>query len=84
MVTRKNGVKVRAVQHALERYVIPSLGRAVRAHDLRRTYAHITQRHGMDWDALRSNLGHSSLRVTEKYVGLAVSWDARIVDWTLP
>ncbi len=84
IVSTKKGITTRAIQKVLGDYVIPSLGRSVCAHDLRRTYAYITQRQGMEWDALRSNMGHSSVRVTEKYVGHAVEWGSRVVTWELP
>lgn len=55
----------------------------VTCHDLRRTYAKICKQSGMSWEALRANMGHSSVTVTEKYVGLDVDWSERVPNWTI-
>lgn len=52
-------------------------------HDLRRTYAKLSKQSGMSWEALRANMGHSSVTVTEKYVGLDVDWSERVPNWTI-
>ena len=56
---------------------------SVTCHDLRRTYAKICKQSGMSWEALRANMGHSSVTITEKYVGLDVDWSERIPNWTI-
>jgi site-specific recombinase XerD len=66
----------RTAQRAIEQY-------GYNAHDLRRTYAKLCQVSGMPWDALRENLGHSSVMVTEKYVGHEVDWSDRMPNWSL-
>ena len=38
----------------------------------------------MSWEALRANIGHSSITVTEKYVGLEVEWSERVPNWEIP
>ncbi len=55
----------------------------ITSHDLRRTYAYLSKRSGMSWEALRLNLGHSSVQVTERYVGTDVNWDERIPSWNI-
>jgi len=52
-------------------------------HDLRRTYAKLCRMSGMSWDALRLNMGHSSITITEKYVGTDVDWDERVPSWSI-
>jgi hypothetical protein len=37
----------------------------------------------MSWDALREQMGHSSVKITEKYVGLEVDWSERKPGWSL-
>lgn len=56
---------------------------AINPHDLRRTYAKLCKQSGMSWEALRANMGHSSVTVTEKYVGLDVDWSERVPNWTI-
>ncbi|NWG15869.1 MAG: hypothetical protein HXY41_04470 [Chloroflexi bacterium] len=34
-------------------------------------------------DERRVNMGHSSVTVTEKYVGLDVDWSERVPNWTI-
>ena len=55
----------------------------INCHDLRRTYAKLCKQSGMSWEALRANMGHSSVTVTEKYVGLEVDWSERVPNWTI-
>lgn len=56
-------------------YPATSNGKAVmvRPHDPRRTYARLCIDSGMDWDALRANLGHKDIVTTQIYVGRATS-----------
>lgn len=42
----------------------------VRPHDLRRTYAKLLYLEGMNLVAIKDNLGHSSIKTTEKYIGV--------------
>src|SRR5687768_5188273 len=37
----------------------------INCHDLRRTYAKLCKQSGMSWKALRANMGHSSVTLTE-------------------
>jgi site-specific recombinase XerD len=55
----------------------------LRPHDLRRTYALLCNQSGMDWDALRANLGHKDLATTQLYVGRATSLAKRVPDWSI-
>ena len=43
--------------------------RAVKPHDLRRTYARNAYDYGMDLERIRQNLGHTSLQTTQTYIG---------------
>lgn len=43
--------------------------RAVKPHDLRRTYARSAYDFGMDLERIRQNLGHASLQTTQTYIG---------------
>ena len=56
---------------------------AVACHDLRRTYAKICKQSGMSWEALRANMGHSSVTITEAYVGKDVDWSERVPNWSI-
>jgi site-specific recombinase XerD len=44
--------------------------RAVKPHDLRRTYARNAYENGMDMERIRQNLGHVSLQTTQTYIGV--------------
>ena len=55
----------------------------INAHDLRRSYAKICKQSGMSWEALRENLGHSSVTITEDYVGHEVVWSERVPNWSI-
>lgn len=61
----------RAIELIMTRYPIVIEGdkRAVRPHDLRRTYAARQYEAGMDLNALRQNLGHSDVKTTLGYIG---------------
>jgi len=52
-------------------------------HDLRRTYAKLSKSAGMSWEALRAQMGHSSVRTTEEYVGKEVDWSERVPNWSI-
>jgi len=75
----------RGAQRAVETYVAEYEGNmvSVNAHDLRRSYAKISKMSGMGWDALRDNMGHSSITITEKYVGRDIDWSQRVPNWTV-
>jgi site-specific recombinase XerD len=51
-------------------------------HDLRRTYAKLCKESGMSWEALREQLGHSSVNITEGYAAHEVDWSQRLPGWT--
>ena len=55
----------------------------VNAHDLRRTFARLCKQSGMSWEALREQMGHSSVKVTEDYVGHDVDWSERVPNWSV-
>jgi len=55
----------------------------VASHDLRRTYAKLCKDNGMSWEALRANMGHSSVMITERYVGKDVDTIERVPNWTI-
>jgi len=78
-------LSTRKAQDAVSGYQAEYEGEMVtiNAHDLRRTYAKLCQQSGMTWEALRANMGHSSVVVTERYVGHAVDWSARIPNWSV-
>jgi integrase len=56
---------------------------AVDCHELRRTFAKLCKQSGMSWDVLREQLGHSSVTVTEDYVGHQVDWSERVPNWSV-
>jgi len=76
-------LSIRGVQRAVEAYEADYNGRleAIAAHDLRRTYAKLCRQAGMSWDAIRENMGHSSVVTTERYVGHEVDWSERVPNW---
>jgi len=78
-------LSVRKVEMAVNSYRADHLGESVviNCHDLRRTYAKLCKQSGMSWEALRANMGHSSVTVTEKYVGLDVDWSERVPNWAI-
>jgi site-specific recombinase XerD len=75
----------RNAMEAVGCYEANYLGRMVEinAHDLRRSYAKICKQSGMSWEALRENLGHSSVTITEDYVGHEVDWSERVPNWSI-
>lgn len=78
-------LSVRGAERAVAAYDAPYRGNMIRvnAHDLRRTFAKICRQSGMSWDALREQMGHSSIKITEDYVGHEVDWSERIPNWTI-
>lgn len=50
-------------------------------HDFRRTYAFLCRQFGMEMDAIREQLGHSSVVTTERYIGHDVDWSHRVPGW---
>lgn len=78
-------LSARKAEEAVSRYPAEYLGQMtpINPHDLRRTYAKLCRQSGMAWEALRANMGHSSVTVTEKYVGLDVDWSERVPNWTI-
>lgn len=78
-------LSLRGGQRAVEAYDADYRGEVIRvnAHDLRRTYAKISKDAGMSWDALRENMGHSSVTITENYVGHEVDWSDRVPNWSI-
>lgn len=78
-------LSARKVEDAINSYQADYMGQTttINCHDLRRTYAKLCKQSGMSWEALRANMGHSSVTVTEKYVGLDVDWTERVPNWTI-
>jgi site-specific recombinase XerD len=78
-------LSVRKVEDAINSYQAEYSGQmtTINCHDLRRTYAKLCKQSGMSWEALRANMGHSSVTMTEKYVGLDVDWIERLPNWTI-
>lgn len=83
--TKSDTLTTRGAHRAIEDYKAEYMGEMVilSPHDLRRTYAKLSKQAGMSWEALRANMGHSSVTVTEKYVGLDVDWSERVPNWTI-
>ncbi|MCA0453429.1 MAG: tyrosine-type recombinase/integrase [Chloroflexi bacterium] len=75
----------RNIEDAVSSYTAEYNGQqvSVACHDLRRTYAKISKQSGMSWEALRANMGHSSVTITEAYVGKDVDWSERVPNWTI-
>lgn len=80
-----NSLTTRNAERAIAEYQAEYQGESVTVspHDLRRTYAKLCKQSGMSWEALRANMGHSSVTVTERYVGYEVDWSDRIPNWTI-
>lgn len=78
-------LSTRNAQVAIEQYPAEYQGAMIRvnAHDLRRTFAKLCKQSGMSWEALREQMGHSSVKVTEDYVGHDVDWSERVPNWTV-
>ena len=68
---RSQAMTTRAVQLMLSEYKIPINGamRAIRPHDLRRSYARLQYEAGMQPLALQQNLGHVKHETTQHYIG---------------
>ena len=60
-------MSVRTVQRLVLKYQLP--GVRIRPHDLRRTYARLLYKEGMDIERISQNMGHSDSKVTRGYVG---------------
>jgi site-specific recombinase XerD len=78
-------LSARNAQVAVGQYPAEYQGQMTRinAHDLRRTFAKLCKQFGMSWEALREQMGHSSVKVTEDYVGHDVDWSERVPNWTV-
>lgn len=76
-------ISERRVEYLLSRYRAWYMGEWVQVspHDLRRTYAKLSKSAGMSWEALRDNMGHASVEVTERYVGRDIDWEDRVPAW---
>ena len=68
---RPTGIGAWTVNDIMNCYAISIDGalRAVKPHDLRRTYARNAYDYGMDLERIRQNLGHTSLGTTQTYIG---------------
>ena len=68
---RQTGIGTWTVNDIMNAYPISIDGalRLVKPHDLRRTYARNAYDFGMDLERIRQNLGHTSLGVTQTYIG---------------
>ncbi|MGF1504576.1 MAG: tyrosine-type recombinase/integrase [Anaerolineae bacterium] len=64
-------MSVRTVERIIASYPVRVAGevRAVRPHDLRRSYARMQFDAGIDLMALQQNLGHVNIRTTQLYIG---------------
>jgi site-specific recombinase XerD len=84
-ISKGNSLDTRNAHRAIQDYQAEYQGEMVliAPHDLRRTYAKLSKQAGMSWEALSANLGHSSITVTEKYVGKDVDWTERVPNWTI-
>lgn len=65
----RKGMTSRAILKIVERRTHDALGKAITAHDMRRTCAYLMRSHGYEWDQIRGQLRHRSIGTTEKYVG---------------
>lgn len=72
----------RAAQDAVDAIAIVGYEKLA-AHDFRRTYAKLCIKYGMTWEALRDNMGHSSVTITEAYVGKETDWTPRQPKWSI-
>ncbi len=68
---RPRAIGTWTVNEIMNAYPISIAGalRRVKPHDLRRTYARSAYDFGMDLERIRQNLGHSSLKTTQTYIG---------------
>lgn len=71
--TGKNGLSARTIERLFEYYSEHyGIHERVRPHDLRRTYAYLLWKAGVDLVMIKSNLGHSKLETTLGYIGNVV------------
>lgn len=63
------GLSARSILRIVERRTQAALGKAITAHDMRRTCAYLMRSHGYEWDQIRAQLRHKSIGTTERYVG---------------
>lgn len=65
-------VKARQVQNIVKSQPVNINGelKRVRPHDLRRTYSKLLYLEGMSIKGIRDNLGHASIKTTERYIGI--------------
>ncbi len=73
----KGGQAGEAISEVGVSWVIKEYGHALgfdelAAHDLRRTYAKLARKGGADLEQIQLNLGHASLKTTERYLGTAL------------
>lgn len=68
---RKSAITTVAIEQLLQNYPVTIDGefRAVKPHDLRRTYARLAYESGMKPVAIQQNLGHADLSTTLLYIG---------------
>lgn len=76
-------LSLRAIEYIVGSYPVAVNWKMIQVtpHDLRRTYARRLYEAGVDIMAIKQNLGHSTLRTTEGYIGVldADSWRAPAV-----
>lgn len=84
-VSAGDRITPRNIESAMAAYTADWNGQRVNVacHDLRRTYAKICKQAGMSWEGLRANMGHSSVTITEAYVGKDVDWSERVPNWKI-
>lgn len=65
-------LSTRAIQDITKSYpvVVDGQRRQVKPHDLRRTYARLCYEGGLGLEEIRQNLGHSSSKTTQNYIGV--------------
>ncbi len=68
---RPGRLSVRAIEYILAAYPVLADGetRAVKPHDLRRSYARLLREADVPLDAIQQNLGHADLKTTLNYIG---------------
>jgi site-specific recombinase XerD len=54
---------------------------AIAPHDLRRTYAKLAYKGGATVEQISLNLGHESLKTTQRYLGIDLDWEAAPTDY---